>query len=133
MFQYLQLFKSYDILWLWIHLPLCLCSEALRKDNLFVSAVKLLVGKKRAPTQSCSKLFSHLWRKEEEETESSKEEEEKSNLPAAVSLAIFYLRLAVSIALVIGRVQLATQVPCPLVSSSYTPTTEGALAKAVQP
>lgn len=108
---YFQFWKSYDILWIWIHLVLCICLPPLRSDNIFLMACSLIVQKVKNPSKTAKQLFKEQWAKEEkaeinaaEETERPQPPAQKSNrLASAVSLALFLLRLRVSLAVLLGN------------------------------
>ncbi|KAI1723132.1 hypothetical protein Ddc_07327 [Ditylenchus destructor] len=59
---YFILWKSYDLLWFWMHLLLCICFPALRSENYLLVWMNLIKHKRtRYPNKSYEKIFNILY------------------------------------------------------------------------
>lgn len=54
---YFTMWKSYDLLWFWMHIILCICFPPLRPENFLLVFINLVTGKFRTPNRTFKVCF----------------------------------------------------------------------------
>jgi hypothetical protein len=54
---YFTMWKSYDLLWFWMHIILCICFPPLRPENFLLVWINLVVGKYRTPNRTFKEIY----------------------------------------------------------------------------
>jgi hypothetical protein len=103
---YFQLWKSYDIFWLWIYVVTTCAVPRLRYDNLFLQCGYLW-------RKTCCSGERWRYALKEQDRRIDEEDEKSAKITNAVDLGAILLRLRVSAAMLFGNIHLLLMVARP--------------------
>uniref|UniRef100_A0AC34Q2M1 Uncharacterized protein n=1 Tax=Panagrolaimus sp. JU765 TaxID=591449 RepID=A0AC34Q2M1_9BILA len=61
--MYFTFWKSYDLLWFWMHFLLCICFKPLRPENYLLVWINLMRNKQENPQKSYRQIYNMLYNK----------------------------------------------------------------------
>uniref|UniRef100_A0A7E4UT27 Uncharacterized protein n=2 Tax=Panagrellus redivivus TaxID=6233 RepID=A0A7E4UT27_PANRE len=77
---YFSLWKSYDLLWFWMHFLLCACFPPLRPENFLLVWCNLLIHKYREPQKDFRQIYNQLYNRRFSKSERALQSLEKEEV-----------------------------------------------------